>query len=96
MTSDRKFKYWHIVTAVNKFYQEKRPEISIGVLTDHYPIWNGPIFLTNLNNPEAGSYWAYSIHYIGKLPADLEGEEFWKKARELVGKLEDVPIPSDK
>ncbi len=99
MKQERKFKYWHIITAINKNYQEREKkgglDLSVGMLVTHYPIHNGPVRFTNIKHPEFGDYWAYSILYVGKLPSNLEGDELWSAIKGMIGKCDDEPVPEE-
>ncbi len=69
-----KYKYWHIITKVDKAYQKENPEFKVGIGIGRH---NKHPYGVNVVDLEKGIEYpmAYVLDYVGRLPWDASGKE---------------------
>ena len=72
-----KYKYWHIITKVNKKYQKKNPEYKVGIGIGRHDKHPYGVCILDLK-AEIEYPNAYTLSYVGRLLWDASFEEVKK------------------
>lgn len=79
--TDYKFKYYHLIIAVNKEYQKINPDIKVGLAVGRKDKHPYDVHITDLKTGKDYPS-AYSLRYLGRLPSNIKGEKLYDWLKE--------------